>query len=119
MNTMKRFVMFATNTNENGLAERFIKPIGFKKVQGAYKGQLEDSYLVLANEDTYLNTVRKLAKLYNQESILIVNEDRKAYLEYIGTGKQVYIGQWTSIDSLTAQSLDNWTLDGVNYYACL
>lgn len=111
-----------------------LKALGydFKVVKGSYKGVLETSILVVCDEDNKLEWVRNTAFLDGQESILIVNEDRRAYLQY---NSAIYkglfdkteshkpnvelIGDFRSITPLQARDLDNWTLDGNDYYACL
>lgn len=123
MNTKKRFVLFSiqrptTDNNEHkSYVERMIKPFGFKKVLGSYKGILENSYMVLANEDDALKEVLRLATEFNQESILIVDENRVATLQWLTSpANATILGRWTCIDPLEAQSLENWTLDQTNYY---
>ncbi len=82
-----------------------------------YKGTNENSYMILVPEDSTLNEVRKLARDYNQESILIIDEDRKARLEFTQTGSTVQLGTWTEISALEARERENWTLIGGSYYA--
>jgi hypothetical protein len=97
--------------------ERVLSYYGFKKVLGSYKGQTESSYVVNASEDSALDLVLGLAKKFNQESVLIVDEERKATFKYVGSGETVKLGQFVSVSAIEAQSLENWTLDGTNYYS--
>ncbi len=75
--------------------------------------------MVIANEDTALDEVTNIAKSFNQESILIVDENRVATLRYLNTNQDTKLGQFVSITALEAQSLENWTLDGTNYYSVI
>src|ERR1019366_3210105 len=104
MNTRSRFVLFSierpNETNEafKPYVESILTKHGFKKVLGSYKGTLEDSYMVLANEDKALNEVIILAKEFNQESILVVDENRLATLQFLSSPSNTTIlGHWTSI----------------------
>jgi len=92
----------------------------FKIVKGSYKGTLETSVLVVVDTDIKLDSIRNIAFKDGQESILIVNEDRKAYLEYnpkyFGPndgleGDIKSLGTFKAISALEAKDLDNWTLD--------
>ena len=127
MNTKSRFVLFSierpgkSNRGYKEYVESILSKHGFKKVLGSYKGVLEKSYMVLANEDKALNDVLTLAQKFDQESVLIVDENRVATLQYLDSILNVNsshkLGRWTSIDALEAKNLDNWTLDGTNYYS--
>jgi hypothetical protein len=102
------------------------KGYGYKVVQGSYKGVFETSVLVVCDTDEKLNYIRDVAFIDGQESILVVNEDRRAYLEYnkqdqtglVKTAPE-YIGDFRAITALDAKDLENWTLDGTDYYACI
>jgi hypothetical protein len=103
-----------------------LKALGyaFKVVKGSYKGVLETSILVICDDDTKLDWVRNTAFQDGQESILVVNEDRRATLEYNPIGSDYNpevkaIGNFRSITAIQATELDAWTLDGVDYYACI
>ena len=125
MNNKPRIVFFSiqtptTTNSEYALGvEAGLSQYGFKKVLGSYNGQLEDSYMVIASEDKALDYVISIAKDFNQESILIVDENRKASLLklYESMTEEIELGDFVSITALEAQSLENWTLDGTNYYS--
>ena len=124
MNVKQRFVLFSIETKltahnrEKPIVESRLAKYGFKKVLGSYKGILENSYLVSCKEDDALKEVLDLANEFYQESILIVDETGKATLQYLSSpANATIIGRWTSVSALDAQSLDNWTLDGTDYYS--
>jgi hypothetical protein len=123
MNTRSRFVLFSierpNNKNDSYKPDTGLRlsKYGFKQVIGSYNGQTEDSYMVLANEDDALNEVIAIAKEFNQESILVVDENRIATLQFLTSpANATILGSWTPIEALEAQSLENWTLDQTNYY---
>jgi hypothetical protein len=123
MNIKPRIVLFSLQTSETDnkefqpYVENLLSEYGFKRLIGSYKGSLEQSYLVVASEDKALYLVLGLARKFNQESVLIVDEERKATLKYIGSGETVKLGQFVSVSAIEAQGLENWTLDGTNYYS--
>ena len=124
MNIKPRIVFFSiqtpnTSNSEYALGvEAGLTQFGFKKVLGSYKGSLENSYMVLCNEDKALEYVQSVANDFKQESILIVDENRVAYIDFLDCpDKPVKLGDFVSITALEAQSLENWTLDGTNYYS--
>lgn len=87
-----------------------------KIVIGSYKGILEHNILLIVETDDKLLAARNMTFNDGQESILIVNEDRKAYLEY-ADGNQVYVGLFKEVNALDIKTLENWTLDGNTYYS--
>lgn len=128
MNLKKRIVIFSIqletfkpSVEEYKKLERQLtfNNIEFGKVTGCFKGKLEDSYACIADTDEKLRFIKYISNEYLQESILIINEDQKAFLYDCVTSVQKYIGNWTFISALEAQSLDNWTMDKeYNYFTC-
>ena len=93
---------------------------GHKIVKGFYKGESELSYVAPLCE---LASVRHAAACTNQECILVV-ENGSAYLETTSlfTGwryAREYIGQWSQISKLQAESLDNYTVYNDKYFAAI
>jgi hypothetical protein len=125
MNVKKRVVIFSIETGtpagiyDKQHVENELSQYGFKSVLGSYNGVQENSYVVDASTDNALNDVLELAVNYNQESILIVDENRIASLYFIKTGLTTKLGNFTSISALEASKLDNWTLDGTDYYSVI
>jgi ABC-type uncharacterized transport system permease subunit len=94
------------------------KGYGFKVVKGSYKGTLETSILVVCDDDAKLEWVRQTAFNDGQESILVVDESRRASLEFNPNRDIKYnnaqvenIGMFQSITPVQATELDSWTLD--------
>lgn len=88
-----------TSTSENFrnhmLAGSLLKSlnVGFQELGGLYKGQAEVSFAVnvpfTALEPT-LAEIRKIAKRYNQDSILYVDNEKNAYVDdLIGSVERV------------------------------
>lgn len=120
MNLNPRFAMFATNSKVgDALSMKLMTDnnIGFKQVLGSYKGQTENSFVAIVNDDAKLNVIIDIADLWSQESILVVDENRKAKLVFMKGLEVQKLGDFRPIDVLEAQNLDNWTLDGTQYYA--
>lgn len=120
MNLKPRFAMFATNSKVgDALSMKLMidNNIGFKKVLGSYKGQTENSFVAIVNNDAKLNVIIDIANQWSQESILVVDENRKAKLVFMKGLEVQKLGDFRPIDVLEAQNLDNWTLDGTQYYA--
>lgn len=108
---LRPFYVFALNTNEPRedhilLHEKLTKS-QFKTLQGMYKGESETSYLVDAD---FKNLALKLAKEYNQESILFIDETREAYLIYMNnSAEKVHIGSFQATKSVKGH--DAYTID--------
>jgi hypothetical protein len=120
MNLKPRFAMFATNSQfGDEMAQNIMKAndIAFKKVIGSYKGQTENSFVAIVEDDKKLNVIIDIANQWMQESILIVDESRKARLLFMKGLDSQPLGDFRPIDALEAQNLENWTLDGTQYYA--
>jgi len=92
----------------------------FKDLTGSYKGVQERSYLVLTHTDTAFNAALKLAQKTEQESVLILDEDRNAKLMYLNDMHQIEIGKLTPVSQDEALKQDAWTFshDLNQYYIC-
>jgi hypothetical protein len=101
----KRTMKLGANLNIHGLK--------FSRALGSYKGTLEKSFIVDVSEDKNLWTLKVIAKDFNQESILIVQDDaaRSAELHFTATGKVQRLGSIVPLTALEAAQEDNWTLD--------
>lgn len=75
------------------------------EVLGVYKGSSEKSIMVTLNDYT-MDNVLTIAKLFNQESILI--SDNKAYLLYL-EGETVSLGGLVEVSEIEAKSNDSYT----------
>lgn len=122
MNVLKRVALFAINNPqyEKGIENTMrLSGIEFKKVLGSYNGNVEDSYVAIIDDDNKLDEIFDIAAGYSQETILVVDEDRKAYLHDVLTGDVDYIGYFEVIDALQVKELESWTLDGTTYYGVI
>ena len=96
------------------VAERFMNS---RIVMGCYKGDRELSIRVEARS---YNHILNMAHEYDQESILLVDDDKNAYLIYLAKPtEKVMIGKMVEIDEDELyHGLENWTYDQVEnkYY---
>ena len=112
---LKPFVIFAINSDMDSRAEQDL--IGaflgksVKKLTGCYNGKTEHSYLVVLDNEEDLILVRDLAAIYNQESILYVDNEREAKLHYLSQPSQKRLGRWSNVSAPVAISSDCYTFD--------
>ena len=85
------------------------------EVEGSYKGDTEAAAMLSSTDiDQWL----EVAKKFNQESILFVDNVGKAMLIYTN-GTSEPIGHWEAVPERVAFNHDSWTKDGDQYYICL
>lgn len=123
--TKPAFVLFALNLESKALELKTLADHGitkFKAVDGSYKGSKESAYLVplgpLNGFDTLIK-VHRLAKEFNQESILEVDVNRNAQLIYMDAKFQVptKLGKFQNVSKFEAIASDAYTFDpSTNYY---
>lgn len=120
---IKPVIIFALNkaTRLDDLKECWSE--GLKNIVpllGVYNNVSENSYLV---EDTEKNfkAVYTLAKRYNQESILTLDQDRNAVLEYLDSNLKKPIGKLRAITRDEALTLNAWSYNEYTdtYYSVL
>lgn len=113
------------NAERSALLERQLqaRDLSFKRVEGAYKGQREISFLVLTPDSNAEALATRLARRYGQESVLAVDANRAAALLFLRPdvgGEDIAsiepIGYWRSAAQAEAESLDAFTRDGSDYY---
>lgn len=123
----KRFVLFSLDTPDSKAGtfqHTMIKNIlrdeniSFTEVFGCYAGIKENSYMAVIETDDKLKVIRSIAWQFLQEAILIVEEDRVAYICY---NKDFYntknkLGAWVNITAEEATNLNAWTLLNNQYY---
>jgi hypothetical protein len=77
-------------------------------VEGVFEGQLELSYYVRCEYSEDLEVLLLLASLYEQDCILIVDNDTKeASLVFDDLESPEFIGHFTEVDKEEAQALDH------------
>ena len=94
----------ATETLEAWLVEQ---NYAFKGVIGCYQGTKELSFVVLAPTKAEVSNLVAQSRLYDQECILAVNSQSKAFL--VDGDTYTPIGQFKAIAGKPAS--DNWTFD--------
>ena len=100
-----------------------LKKDGFKTkvVEGVYHGQTEKSILVLLDSkflSVDLGYMKNYGMIFDQESILFVDSDRKAELHFPATNKAEKLGNFVSVTKGIAIQCNNYTQDGQDYYVC-
>ena len=100
-----------------------LKRDGFKTkvVEGVYHGQTEKSILVLLESNFLavdLGYLKNYGMIFDQESILFVDADRKAELHFPATNKAEKLGNFVSVTKGIAIQCNNYTQDGQDYYIC-
>jgi len=110
------------NIDNTAKAVTHLQSFGLKTkiVDGVYKGDSEKSILVpIINQNFDLSTVKQLASIYDQESILFVDSDRNAKLIFLknSLGNQ-NLGKFISVPKGIAIQVENYTFDGKDHYIC-
>lgn len=84
----------------------------YKKVYSRYKNSNETSLMVILSDPDQTENLRELADQFEQESILVLNPDRTAYLLFADGGESHFgLKQFREISANTAKELDNTTFD--------
>jgi len=93
-----------------------------RAMRGCYKGQEEDSYLITFTEtnDRGMRAeewIKLLAKSFNQESVLFIDDNNTAMLHITKDDIYVALGKW---QKNTGELPDCWTQDKQTnvYYTC-
>jgi hypothetical protein len=117
-NDSEYFVIFASDLDNTETLYRLRnRHIGFKQLEGQYKGVKEDSYITnIDNLDKIKDLIQK------QESILLLGKckddnTRRAMLVFTNGGTQD-IGAFTAVNKKEAEKADGYTKDGQQYYIC-
>jgi hypothetical protein len=103
------------NFTAHMLVESLLKTaqLDYKELGGMYKGTPEQSFLVVApfgHLSPVLANIRKIAKRYNQESILYIDNEKNAYLDDL-IGQVEKIGKLTPTTQEDAVKQDGYSLD--------
>jgi len=69
--------------------------------------------------DTTLEHVLNLARDYNQESVLLLDNQRSGWLVFCDDEHQEYLGTFKEVSPMRADTLDAYTKDNGRYYACV
>ena len=100
-----------------------LKRDGFKTkvVEGVYHDTKEKSILVILESKFVavdLGYLKNYGSMFDQESILFVDADRKAELIFPATNKAEKLGNFISVTKGVAIQCRNYTQDGNDYYIC-
>lgn len=91
---------------------------GFKQVEGVYKGSKELSYVVVYYTPEQRQFLIDMANSLEQEAVLDVDSQRDAVLVY-ANGDMQPVGRFASVGEAKALTLDGYTRDGEDFYACI
>ncbi len=108
------------NVNNNALQAAEIElaanGIPYFSALGFYKGNQEPVF-VLQDVADNLKTVRKIARWNGQESILLIDANRRARLETVDGDLIGALGQFCEITETESKQVDAWTLCDGRYFS--
>lgn len=118
---LKPFVIMAVESvysTPQREADSLINAYGgnWRPVEGCYKGEREDAYIVTLEDHVTLAHCVAIAAANHQESLLLVDEQRRAHLHYIDSGKVEHLGAF--VECQPAQAGDAYTIADGRYYHC-
>lgn len=130
--TKKPFVIISAERSTNTIKENKknhldlwlqLKRDGFsiKEVKGVYKGTVEKSIIVILNQRwlaVELATFKNYAAIFDQESILFVDEERNASLIFPKQVEAEKLGKFIAVTKGIATQMSNYTFDGKDHYVC-
>lgn len=120
----KGFLVFSPDTKEKHLSKteldgliNFLKSqnIHFIEAEGCYFNSLERSLLVDWTHESF-DLVIGLAKFYKQESVLLVDSDKRAYLRFLDNRGEVEVGNWTQVHIDIAANSECYTRVNDSFY---
>lgn len=90
--------------------------IAYRSAQGCYKGETEPAIVVYGYNDAERATVQEFARLFEQESLLLVDANRAARLESPDGELIETLGIFRNVPEGAARSCDAWTRIGTEFY---
>lgn len=91
----------------------------FEENIGVYKNSSEVSFVVVADSLEHIETLRSIARHFQQESVLVINQAQQAFLVYSDKTKpEEYKGHWKSVTKREAEACDGYTTRKGVYYVC-
>lgn len=99
------------------------KGIKLQRMVGCYKGEVEPSWLMDA-EDFHHAGIAKLLEANGQESVLYLDNQRSGWLlfkpDYLPEeDTRVYLGQWREVSESFALKQQNYTQHNGRYFTCM
>jgi hypothetical protein len=101
---------------ECGLSEEGL----FAPVDGCYKGKTEKSFKVNVENKSDWETVKRIATVCEQESVLLIDNERNAFLFFLQSSKAEFIGVLTAVPKAEALKHEAYTYDPTldTYFIC-
>lgn len=110
-----------TNSINRAVVERDMIAMGidFEKVLGVYDNVEEFSYIVTSLEHT--SVILGIAKEYNQDSVLLRNNENKCHLKFFDGREPLYLGYLKQVDFEEAMKSDAYTYSPKlkTYFKCI
>lgn len=109
------------NAYKRKLFKQYLKSEGYtyELAKGTYKG-IEEQIFIVDLIPTGYSKVSTIAKVFNQESILLVySKTGDSWLIYMGEAPIEYIGIYQEVSKEKAISLDNYTETKDGFFACI
>lgn len=124
---LERVIFAIDNDNDTHVVAKFMRHVDTLRAMGkidpvvqligCYKGQLEKSYMIRADQ---LHNVREYIR--DQESILRVPGDvrQPCVLEFVSGGERVSLGPMGEVSASDALQFEAWTYNPSNgkYFVC-
>lgn len=106
------------NQFNNAEARRTLENFGmtFIEIQGVYKGTSEVSFMVFHSNKYVEQTVKQIVKTYNQESILNIDSNNQAYLEFFNGEKNMELGRWNEVSKDYAEKQKAYSVIQGRYF---
>ena len=123
----KPVVLFGGNMGSKDVSAEIRKSLksldfAFKEVDGVYKGDKENTFVIPYLTTNELLSLIALGKHFSQESLLLLDKDRNASLLFMDRPrKAIELGKFRSFtekqfDNLNDRLKENYTFDGDYYY---
>ncbi len=102
--------IFSLGSSSAQIEQQALLGVAYTTLTGRYKGKDERSYLISREQyDVIEYDLLALLREYDQESILYVDERRRAYLHYLDTDLQQPIGTFMRAHPVVALQKDSYT----------
>lgn len=112
--TFLPIAILALNTGSEAEEKAILKAHGFsanKPLEGHYKGEQEQAWLVCLSGQEDRRKLVELAREYKQESVLFSGIDRTSVLYFVGDGHEEIVGVLTEVHESIAKEKDAYTFD--------
>lgn len=86
-----------------------LNKVNFKEVEGSYQGVKEKSFMVELNTDHTLDFFKAMGRLFQQDSILFVNDLNQAVLVYMDSREVIKLGEMKEVPKEVAEMSEAFT----------